>query len=228
MLDAKGEKRMKRLREAALTVLALCFATPALSVDKGDWILRGGAVAVIPDEDSGRVSGVPGSEVGLDSNVQLGATLVYMMTDRVGIELLVATPFSHDIESKGSLAALGNVGDFKHLPPTLSVQYYFNHEQDLRPYLGVGLNYTFFFDEESSDALDLALGGPTDIKADDSPGVAVQAGLDWELDNSWFVNLAVWYIKLDTEVTLNTQGTVRRVDVDIDPFAVLAGVGRRF
>ncbi len=69
---------------------------------------------------------LPGSEVDkIDKDTQLGLTGVYMFTDYLGLELLAATPFKHDIKVKG-LGALGirEVGNTKLLPPTLSVQLY--------------------------------------------------------------------------------------------------------
>lgn len=58
----------------------------------------------------------------VDSNTQLGATFVYMIDNNLGFEVLAATPFSHDISVNG----LGKIGETKQLPPTFSVQYYFN------------------------------------------------------------------------------------------------------
>src|SRR5690606_33287466 len=98
-----------------------------------------------------------GGKATLDSDTQLGLNFAYMVTDKVGIELLAATPFSHDVGVaglQGGLAGLnGKLGSIKHLPPTLSVVYYpLNNASAFKPYVGAGINYTWFFDEELSSA----------------------------------------------------------------------------
>ena len=57
------------------------------------------------------------------------------------------TPFSHSVSTPG----LGEVAKVKHLPPTLMAQYYFGDANSkVRPYVGAGINYTTFFDEEGA------------------------------------------------------------------------------
>ena len=89
-----------------------------------------------------------------------------MLTDNWGVELLAATPFSHSV----STAGLGEVAKVKHLPPTLMAQYYFGDANSkVRPYVGAGINYTTFFDEEGRGAL-----AGTDVSVDSSWGMAGQ------------------------------------------------------
>ncbi len=118
-----------------LSALALALAAPlAQAHQAGDIIVRAGAVTVDPHEDSSDIyvgalgTSVAGTKATLDSNTQLGLNFAYMLTDKVGIELLAATPFSHDVGVKGmpgDFAGLnGKLGSLKHLPPTLSVIYY--------------------------------------------------------------------------------------------------------
>ncbi|MBP8185877.1 MAG: outer membrane beta-barrel protein, partial [Pseudomonas sp.] len=145
------------------SLLALTIASPlALAHQAGDIIVRGGAATVDPQEDSSRIStsatgSIDGTSAGVGSSTQLGLTGTYMLTDHVGIELLAATPFSHDIRVKGIDAALGtpagtidgSFADVKQLPPTLSLQYYpMESSSAFQPYVGAGLNYTLFFNED--------------------------------------------------------------------------------
>lgn len=175
-------------------------AAGAMAYEQGDMLVRVGATMVKPDD------GATPDDVWAKGNTQLGINFVYMATNNIGIELLAATPFEHDIHLKGT----GKVGTTKHLPPTLSVQYYFNKSSIVTPYLGVGLNYTTFFDENLS-----AL-GLDNIELKDSFGVAVQAGMDIALGNNWGINFDVRKISIDTEV--DKKGTtVDGLKVDIDP-----------
>ena len=94
------------------------------------------------------------------------------------------------------------------------------------PYLGVGINYTCFCDEETKGTLsdlgsDLSLGG--------SWGFALEAGLDYEFDNNWLVSGQVWYMGIEPEATLSIDGVgTDKFDVSIDPWVVMLGVGYKF
>ena len=212
-------------------LLALCAgfaATPAVALQQGDWLLRLGPAWVLPNADSSEVTGLPGSGVDVDNAVTLGFTVGYMVTDNLGIELLGVVPPEHDLEGDGSIAGLGDIGDTKVLPPTLSVQYHFLPDADFNPFVGIGLNYTTFFSESASPSLEAALGGPTSIELDDSFGVAGQIGVDWNVRDNWYGNATLWYVDMNTEATLNTGGFVRTVDVDIDPWIFMLGVGVQF
>ena len=101
-----------------------------------------------------------------------------MVTDNIGVELLAATPFRHKVTLGGT-----DLATVHQLPPTLMAQYYFGDKQDkLRPYLGVGVNYTTFFDEKFNDYGKSA--GLSNLDLKDSWGVAAQAGLDYNLMNT--------------------------------------------
>ncbi len=139
---------------------------------------------VDPDSSSGTVPGIPGSGVEVDDDTQLSFTIGYMMTDNIGLEVLGALPLTHEISGTGSIADLGMVAETKHLPPVLSLQYYFMPQADVRPYIGAGVNYTYFFDEETKGAI----AGHT-IDLDDSWGLAAQAGVAIDIPNNWFINL---------------------------------------
>lgn len=195
---------------------------------KGSLITRAGIAKVQPNDSSGEVTGIADSSVGVASDTQLGLTFSYMLSDNVAIGLLASTPFSHDIKASGSLAALGNIAEATHLPPTFTLQYHFKNLNNVKPYIGLGLNYTIFFDENTTDSLDSALGGDTDISLDDSLGLALEAGVDIQLSEDWYLNVAAWYIDIDTTAELKTDDIVRTVNVDIDPWVGMVGVGYRF
>ncbi|MCP5418954.1 MAG: outer membrane beta-barrel protein [Gammaproteobacteria bacterium] len=211
-----------------IVVAAAGLASPAFALEKGDWIVRAGPAWVLPNDDSGSVTGIPGSEVSVDDNVTLGFTIGYMLTDNISLEVLGAFPSEHDIDAEGSIGALGNIGSAKVLPPTFSIQYQFLPKAKIRPYVGAGINYTMFFDEDTSSSLENALGGKTKLSLDNSWGLAAHAGVDFVVKDNWFVNFTAWYVDMDTEATLKTNGVKRKVDVDIDPWVLLLAVGTSF
>ncbi|MEL0636059.1 OmpW family outer membrane protein [Marinomonas sp. TI.3.20] len=202
---------MKALIPVAL-VSALCSSV-ALAHNAGDFFVRGGAAIVMPNESSDKVNG---DELKISNDTQLAATLTYMATDNMGVELLLATPFTHDVSTKG----YGKVAEVSQLPPSLMAQYYFGKaDSKIRPYVGAGVNYTFFFDEKGKGAL-----AGTNVSVDDSLGWAAQAGVDAKIAKNWFANASVWYMDIDTDV----RTAVGTIHTEIDPVSVMVGVGYTF
>jgi len=208
---------------SGLVMAALPSAAPA----QGDWLVRGRLIHVAPNDSSGAVTTLAGSGVGVNSDSTLEVDFTYMLNPNLGIELVLATT-KHDLNGKGTIAALGKIGESGVLPPTLTLQYHFAPRAAVRPYAGVGLNYTLFYSDKSSAALNAALGGPTRVDLSNSFGPALQAGLDVDLSKDWFLNFDAKYIWIDTKATLVTGGTTRTVSVDINPWVLGVGIGRRF
>ena len=223
--------------KASVSLLALGVALAsgsALAYAKGDIVLRAGAAMVDPDEESSLIyaggTGLPNTSVTVDDNVQLGLTGLYMVSNNIGVELLAATPFSHTVSAKG-LEALNvdEVADVKHLPPTVSVQYFpMSSDSAFQPYVGIGLNYTIFFDEEATTSFEAAA-GESSVDLDDSFGFAFQLGCDFAISDNLVLNAAIWKVDIDTSATIDTANLgVVTVDVDIDPMAYMLGVGYKF
>ena len=214
----------------AASLLTLAVASPAaLAHKEGDIIVRAGAITVDPHESSSDINAggadIPGSKATLDSNTQLGLNFAYMVTDHVGIELLAATPFSHDVGTKG-LGGL-QLGTIKHLPPTLSAVYYpMESASAFQPYVGLGINYTWFFDTELTSEAEGA--GFNGLDMDDSWGLAYQVGADYMLTDNIMLNAQVRYIDIDTTGTTYAGTTKVDVDVDVDPFVYMVGLGYKF
>ncbi|WP_271410480.1 OmpW/AlkL family protein [Pseudomonas sp. Q1-7] len=221
----------KHLLTASL--LALAVASPLAQAHKaGDVIVRAGAATVAPNEDSSALS-IAGTKVGgtkatLENDTQLGLTGTYMLTDHIGLELLAATPFQHEVGVKGLGGLDGKLADIKQLPPTLSLQYYpLDPNSAFQPYVGAGINYTLFFDEDLTSARKAQ--GFSNLDLDDSVGLAAQVGMDYMLTDNILLNAAVWYIDIDTQATTDLAGVGKvKVDVDVDPWVYMVGVGYKF
>ncbi|GMR08955.1 MAG: outer membrane beta-barrel protein [Gammaproteobacteria bacterium] len=209
----------------------------AFALEGGDWMVRFGATMIDPNSGSDNAflgaTRLAGTDAEVDSDTQLGITIEYMLTSNWGIELLLATPFEHDIEPNAALAAVtGNskaIGETDQLPPTLSLNYHFQPTAGWRPYVGVGINYTVFFNEDTSGGLKTNL-GYTSLDLDDSWGLALQAGVDIDLSANWFGNLNVRYIDIDTDATAKRAGAANLTidNVEIDPWIYSIGIGTTF
>ena len=160
-----------------------------------------------------------GGDVDIDSSVVPELDITYFVADEWAFELILGvTP--HDVSAVGTAAGDIDLGDVTLLPPTLTLQYHFNPEGQFRPYVGAGVNYTHFFNENTASG-SIA----TSIDYDASFGYALQAGFDYQLNDDWFFNADVKYVDIDTDVTIN--GTIQ-ADVEIDPTIFGIGFGRRF
>ncbi|MGO4780452.1 OmpW family protein, partial [Lysobacter sp. 2RAB21] len=104
-----------------------------------------GAHQVQPKSNNGSLLG-GAAQLEIGDNVQPTITFEYFVRENLGIEVLAATPFKHDIEIKG----LGQVATTKHLPPTFSLQYHWNSDGAVSPFVGVGVNYTTFMSEKTT------------------------------------------------------------------------------
>lgn len=169
----------------------------------------------------------------MSSDTQLGLNFAYMLTNHVGIELLAATPFEHDVKIKNTAlgAANGKLGTLKHLPPTLSVVYYpLDSKSPFQPYIGAGINYTWIYDEHVGSR---AQGeGFSNFKAENSWGWAAQVGMDYMINDKWMINGQVRYIDISTKATVDNNalaaGTRAKVNVDVDPMVYMVGIGYKF
>jgi outer membrane protein len=149
-----------------------------------------------------------------------------MFTNHVGAELILGTT-KHNISGEGALKPVGKLANTWVLPPTLTLQYHFLPAAHIRPYVGAGVNYTIFYSEDSTRALDSAI-GKTKVRLSDSAGYALQAGVDVDLTKRVFANFDVKYIDLDTTARLTTGTLVNRERVHLDPLVFGVGLGMRF
>jgi len=216
------------------TVIAASMATSALSYQSGDFIARAGWARVMPDSDNQEFSNVPGAEAHVDDADSLGLTFSYLITDNIGIGLLGAYPFKVDIDGRGTINSQGKVADVKALPPTLTMQYHFNTGPRLHPYVGAGVNYTFFYDEDTGQADGIFKDSNLDLE--NSWGLAGELGLDYEVNDDFLVSAQVWYIQMDTTARSRNVAALGagaaagagNADVDINPWVFMLGVGKKF
>lgn len=197
---------------AAAALLALTgLAGVTASAAQGDWLVRFGASVVDPKSDNLTLG--PGTTLQIGDDTRPSFDVTYMFRDKWGIEVLASTVWKHELKVRGPTGTT-RLGEVSHLPPTISLQYHFNPEGRLRPYVGLGVNYTLLFDEE-----------PATLSVDNSFGPAAQLGLDVGLNDKWFLNLSARYIDIDADARL---GTANIGTVEVDPFVYGLHVGYRF
>ncbi|WP_417827554.1 OmpW/AlkL family protein [Thalassospira sp.] len=177
----------------------------------GDILIRGRVLGVVPDEDVN--SNTLAGEGKIDNDAIPELDFSYFVTDNIALELIAGTS-QHDVTWNDGK----DLGSVRLLPPTLTLQYHFMPESRWSPYIGAGVNYTFFYDSEPGEF--------SSVKYDDGFGYAFQAGFDYAISGPWSLNVDIKKIYLDTDVSVN-NGAVK-ADADIDPWLFGVGIGYRF
>ena len=198
--------KLQSLVLAAATALTM---TTAFAVPAGTWSVAAGAHYVDPKSDNGTVN-VDGTDFSVDVDGDVRPTISgeYFIANNVGVELLAAIPFHHDFTLTNA-AGVEVEGKTQHLPPTLSLQYHFdgyNMPMNIKPFVGVGVNYTTFFKER------VAVG---DLDLDDSVGVAGHVGLDIPFAPTEAFRVDARYMDIKTDATLNGADLG---EIDISPW----------
>lgn len=139
----------------------------------------------------------------------------YAFTDTLSAELVLTIPQEHSV----SLAGVGKLGTFKHLPPTLLFQYRGLPGAAIRPYVGVGVNFTLIWDDYLSVA-----GVPLGLEGN-STGLALQAGVDWKIKERLYFNLDLKRANIRSSVS---AGAARLTTARLDPWLYAAGVRYEF
>lgn len=210
------------LSVGAAAAILMMASVPAVAGDAGkaglgagDFLVRVRGLAVVPDVKSD-VS-VIGGEVDIGNDYIPEVDFSYFVTDNFALELIAGTT-RHKVTDDGSAIGDVDLGKVSLLPPTLTAQWHFMPRQTINPYVGAGINYTIFYDAKP--------GAVQNIKYDDTWGWALQAGVDVNLADGWFINADVKKLFVNTDVSIN-DGAIK-ADVDIDPWIFGLGVGYRF
>ena len=199
---------MKLVRYALAASLALA-AMPAFAQSAGHWTVGIGAHNVAPKSGNGTLTATPLGNLEMDvgSNARPTVTAEYFVKDNLGLEVLAALPFQHDIDVVG----VGKVGSTRHLPPTVSLQYHFGKGK-VKPFVGIGLNYTRFFSTKTEGAI-----AGTKLNLSDSWGLAGHVGIDFQVSEKGAIRIDYRKIDIDTSVKLNGAKLGTKNTVNIDP-----------
>jgi outer membrane protein len=219
---------MKHLTRFAVVAAALAASSGAFATDIQ---LRVGAANVAPKSDNNALVKVESA-----TQLSLGATLY--VTKNFAVDILGSLPFKHDIKlTAAGAAAVGaalgasvpagfTAATTKHLPPTISAQWHFLPGDAVDPYVGVGVNYTNFFNKETTVAGSKLVLPP-------SWGLAAELGVDFNVGDGWVVTGDVRYAKISTNAklllpTTPTSTWVAVGDVNIDPMVYGINFGKHF
>ncbi len=152
-------------------------------------------------------------------DVELAAGLPPLTkTDGHGPALLGSVPYNGQVISTARWFA-----------PTLLLNYkFFDDSAPLRPYIGIGVNYVYFYDREATAAGNAASGGPTSISLPSSWGPAGTVGLRYQLPQNWSFYASYSVSMVNSKLTANTAGVIRTSEIHFGPQALVFAVGYSF
>jgi outer membrane protein len=214
---------MKLLPLVAGGALLIGLTQPSLAQDAdagktaGSVMVRLRGVGVLP-QTSSSITPI-GGHVEASDRAAPEIDASYFFTENIAVEL-VATTTRHRITAHDTAAGDVDVGNVRLLPPTLTAQWHFLPDQALSPYVGAGINYTWFFDTSVPHTV------VNSVSYDDEFGAVIQAGLDYHITGRWYANLDVKQVFLNTTAKIN--GGAIRANVDLNPTIIGAGIGYRF
>lgn len=207
--------KLRLLTFTAAIAALLSAATTAPAQDKNPWSVRLRATYMETADESDAFSALginfaPDS-IEVQSKLIPEIDVVYALTPHLSAELVLTIPQKHDV----SLRGVGHLGTFKHLPPTLLVQYHFFPDAKVRPYVGGGLNYTLIYDS------DLKVAGVPLALDNCSFGLAAQAGVDVTITPRLSFNLDVKKAAIRTDVS---AGGAKLTEARVDPWLFSVGL----
>lgn len=221
------------------SLLAVLFSVPCVAQQN---TVKLGISNVQPHATSGNEFSGPFTPSGISVEVFNRSTLFFSLSreinDQWDVELALGFPPTHDIGLKvnnpslpASAQALdGQLGaKVRQIGPSLFANYKFLEKSSrLRPFVGVGVNYTRF-DKTSSTAAGNALnGGPTSITLKDSTGLALQAGATYRFDPQWSVSASLATAQVQSKISTNTLGIERTADITFKPRVFTVAMGYSF
>ncbi len=207
----------------AMTVLGAALASPAALAQEVNIVKAG----LIRYDTHSKTSGIKGIGIppGADATTGDATTLIFvyerLLTPNVGVELVLGIPPRLKANAAGSVAFLGDdILSAKNVAPTVIANYHFGNVGDtLRPYVGVGVNYTRFTGIRSSLA--------PKVEMSDSVGLVVQAGANYMLSREWGLFASVAKVQVKTDLVA-TASTVLTTTIDFRPITYSFGVAYRF
>jgi outer membrane protein len=228
-----------RIRSAALAVVATSiYCAPALADDVPSNSARIGLYSVFYHVTADDLSGPyvpPGANIDAKNVNTLYLGYVRRLSPHFDVELTLGYPPLQKTVGKGP-ATLGSVpyngqviATARWLAPTVLVEYVFLDENSKwRPYIGAGINYTSFYDRNSTAQGDAASGGPTKLSLTSSVGPVGTVGLDYHIANNWHLYASYSASQVKSKLRADTAGVIRTTHISFGPQALVVSVGYSF
>ena len=231
---------MKKLTLALLTAASICSISTAGAADVPSNTLRVGMYALFYHVTASDIQGPfipPGTNLNVDLKNTQTAYFAYIrrLNSHLDLELAFGMPPKTKTIGKGP-ATVGSVpynnveiATAKWLAPSMLIDYnFFSEGTALRPYIGVGVNYTTFYDRKVTSGGEQVVGGPTRLSLTSSVGPIATVGLKYQPRTHWSVNVSYSISQVDTDLKTDTLGEIHTSRVHFGPQALVVAAGYSF
>ncbi|HFE39632.1 MAG TPA: OmpW family protein [Gammaproteobacteria bacterium] len=205
----------------ALTTFTAFSSTAAQAADldavapidwAGSFMVRGRVLGVIT-EDGQKLT--PRLNTTVTDSVVPEVDFSYFLTDNIAFETIAGVTY-HTLKLKGG----ANIGKAWIVPATLTAQYHFHLGSHFKPYIGAGPHMALVMSDKAK--------GPfTSFKLKNPRfGVALQAGMDYMIDDHWSFNLDVKKVFVSLKANVNRGAVTGKAK--INPWIIGTGIGYKF
>jgi len=221
-----------------LTALITCAGCASAAADEYINDVRLGLYSVFYHTSADDISGPyvpPGANLNAENLETLYAGYIVHLPANFAAELALGYPPLAKVKAKGP-AELGSVpydgqviSSARWISPTLLLEYNFlDASSQWRPYIGAGVNYTTFYDRDTTAAGNAASGGPTKLSLTASVGPAVTAGITYRISDRWAAHASYSWSQVKSTLTADTDGIIRTTHISFGPEALVVSVGYSF
>jgi outer membrane protein len=195
------------MKKLIATTAVCALLSGAAFAQEGPWMVRARAVGI-------DMANKDGTDLGLTVNNKTipEVDITYFFNKNLAAELVLTVPQKQTVSSNGV-----SIGTFKHLPPTLTLQYHFDGSPDYKPYVGAGINYT--------DISKVDLSAANARLDSHSWGTAIQIGVDFPIDKNLSFNIDLKKVNIKTNVYV---GAADHGVLKLNPTLMGVGLGYRF
>ncbi len=209
-------------------VVLLLIAQPTMALDefeyrddRSPWAFRARMGLVSPNYEESYVPADTddGNKDVLTSALLLDSDVSYQFSPR--FSFAASLGYAAQEKEDFSITASSTVRDNSKMtliPTTYMLRFHPAPYGKINPYIGVGWAYIFGFSSFAG------------AEAGNGSGIAFQAGVDYWLDNQFFVNFDVKQIAAELEIdyTNSFSGNAVKGSYTYDPLFISAGMGLRF
>ena len=232
------QRKFSALELAAAAAVLTLLGGASASADDYPNSVRLGSESVFYHTNADNISGPyvpPGVNIDSQNAETLYAAYVRSLSSHFAVELALGYPPLAKVQGRGA-PSVGSVpyngqvvSSARWIAPTLFLEYNFLSPDSLfRPYLGVGVNYTTFYDRDVTAAGTAAFGGPTKISLTASVEPAVTGGVDYHVSKRWHVYASYSWSNVKTDLTADTAGIIRTTRINFSPRVVVFSAGFSF
>ena len=163
---------------------------------------------------------VIGGDIDIKPQVTPAVEVGYFFTPELAVSFTGGFPPRIKVEAAGTMNGMGLVGRSTYGPMTLTAHYHFQGLGRFQPYIGLGAAFMVVFDRKD--------GLMTQLEINNAAGVALQAGVDYMIDDHWgmFIDVKKAYLRTEAKGFLGPAPV--KADLRLDPAVVHAGVTYRF